>query len=148
MKKRKGFSIVEAVIAVALSLIMMAAVTAVTMASYTSTRDTKQAQGAVREAKNILVCYQSDNFVSAVQFLYGDGSIAADESGTVELSFDGSNAYVPSTATAEERASSEKWRITCTQTDGVLKVTATETKHGKVIYETDYTKATAATSTP
>ncbi len=131
MTRRKGFSLVEAVVAMSLSLLVLAASTSVIFTTINVSSKLTLSQSATQQADNILSCYQSDNVVSGLKLLYGEGSF---EDGNNILYFDNANKL---TASSENAV----WRMECQKDGTLISLRAIEISSEEEIYAIQYTKA-------
>ncbi len=146
MKKRRGFTLVESVVAMALSLLILSAATSVVITTVNSSRKVNLTQSAIQEVENVLACYQSDigtsgtNHMLALELLYGDSEIPeitlAAGTKRLTLFFDNENKYIPNSLKAKAA-----WKIECEDNSDTVSLKATVISNNEVIYEINYTKA-------
>ncbi len=145
MKKRKGFTLTETVIAMALALLVILSSTSVILTTLRVSRSLAQERCVVQELENILRCYQSSDPVAGLQLLYADRDTAVQctfgEKCT--LFFDNRNDFLGSTVSpgSQAFASAAAWQIQCTQEANTIYLQATNASNGELLYEITYTKA-------
>lgn len=70
-RRKRGFTLMEMMVSMALVLLVTAAVVASVQVSYRTIRRDHVEQCAIREAENLALCFESKDFVSGVNLLYG-----------------------------------------------------------------------------
>ena len=143
-KNRRGFTLVEMVISMALVVMVTLAVLTTAQVSFRTVQKNHVKQCAIREVENIITCFQSADFSAGLKLLYGETvpqlTIDADTvtGATVSFTVDGE-------AVAKD-SSSAVWSVQATVTvseDGkteTVQLTAQYLKNGDPIYSADYTR--------
>ena len=94
-EKQKGVTLVETVISMALIAIVTAAIFATSNFTISSQEKNKQKHFFENETENVLMCYYSNSFSSALKFLTGDNEILVDsESNDYTLYYNENFEYV------------------------------------------------------
>lgn len=77
MKKRKGFTLIEVIVSILLTVMTVLAAHAGITSSMRITTESYRKRAAIHETENIMKCLSTENFVSALN-LYADAFISPD----------------------------------------------------------------------
>ena len=139
-RKKRGFTVVETVVSMALVAILSVAALATVQTSLNALQKNDVRRDVLRESENVITCYQSDNFSSALKLLYGlEGFDEADPITLITL-------YFNSDCVASTESDGALWsmEVTVSTDEGgnyeKLSLVARYLRSGDTIYSTDYTR--------
>lgn len=124
----------ETVVSMALVAILSVAALATVQTSLNALQKNDVRRDVLRESENVITCYQSDNFSSALKLLYGFEGVAPitlyfNSNCVASTESDGALWSMEVTVSTDEGGRSEK-----------LSLVARYLRSGDTIYSTDYTR--------
>lgn len=129
-RRKRGFTLVEMVVSMALVLLVTAAVVTTVQVSYRTIRQDHIEQCAIREAENLVLCFESGNFAAGVKLLYPGLNFPnlTDEQPSVVIYFTQDGKAVG------ENDSSAAWKLSASIMGGNLLIDAY--RNGEKFYST------------
>lgn len=150
-KNRRGFTLVEMVISMALVVMVTLAVLTTAQVSFRTVQKNHVKQCAIREVENIITCFQSADFSAGLKLLYGETvpqlTIDADKVTGATVSF-----TVEGEAVAKD-SSSAVWSVEAeisvdeNTTTKTIKLKAKYLKNEDLIYSAEYSRPIVSAGT-
>lgn len=134
--RRRGFTVVETVVSMALVGILSVAALATVQTSLRTLQKSDVQRDVLRESENVITCYQSADFSSALRLLYGVEGI-----NTSDFTL-----YFTSERVASTENEGALWRMVVTVSENEsencekLSLAAEYIRSGDTIYSTSYTR--------
>lgn len=128
-RRKRGFTLVEMVVSMALVLLVTAAVVTTVQVSYRTIRQDHIEQCAIREAENLALCYESKNFTAGVKLLYPDLALSEGQTSVVIY-------FTQDGKVVKEGDSSAAWHLIAFVMDGNLYINAYRNGESKEFYST------------
>ena len=143
--RRKGFTLVEVVISMALVVLIAAATLSTVFFAMRLTQQNNIKQCAVRETENVIVCFQSNDYAGGIGLLYGNAVAEWKLNSETPVPKEPLKVYFTATGAVAESEDTAVWYIQAT-VDGdnkIIKVITAYKDSGEVIFLSSYLRADA-----